>query len=133
MEHIPMKLGGQYSYDQEFSNFVRMRLSVEDIMSGARLRVQNDISPPMRRMIRVQREADETESDFSRRRNNIYGQRVRQRRENELTSLIQQRDLLKLQKDILQEENSRLESCLIQAQSLVLDYHVQQHPELSCE
>mmetsp|Transcript_15934 Transcript_15934/g.30325 ORF Transcript_15934/g.30325 Transcript_15934/m.30325 type:complete len:199 (-) Transcript_15934:240-836(-) len=120
IESIPKKFGGLYDYNLQFNEFIRMRISIEEVMSAAPLSVQDILpSAQMRAITKVQRNLNESKEDYARRRNNVYARRVSKRRENELLSLEQRRDFLRVKNAALLGEKARLEALLAQAQAWV--------------
>lgn len=115
LEHIPQRLGGLYDYSS-LSDFIRIRTSEEDKISGEQLRA-NAPAQAYQVVSQIKRDPEESKEAFSRRRNAVYSRRVFQRRQNDLVALQQQRDYLKTQNTALERDNSRLEMLLAQAEA----------------
>ena len=115
LEHIPIKLGGLYDTSVKVKEFIRERLSIEDIMSGTCLRANVMATTTFKAIAQVKRVPNETDKQFLRRRNAVYARRVHQRKANEVFMLQHQCEALKLQNDQLVADNDRLERLLVEA------------------
>lgn len=140
-QHVPNFLGGDYNYDQ-FGEWVRMRLSIEDIMSPAPLK-RNKLIPKLSaanislgssctgretgahptlitaRKQKTRRKkskaATATIDDETRKMNAMYARRAYHKRKFEVLGLKEEVESLRVQNKKLKAEYQRLEQLLIMA------------------
>ena len=142
---IPHCLGGDFEYGK-FANWIRMRISVEDIMSSAPS-VLNRITPVGKAMAvgqrllltdgRAKRKKDTTTTtiseggsddeklsgkDLLRKRNAIYSRRLYHKRKMEIASLEGQCAVWRDKNRKLRMDNARLESLIVEATRVVLEF-----------
>ena len=139
-ECLPRCLGGQYDYDQ-FNEWVRMRITIEDIMSSSPLSTRyrpcavaqvTSITSVTRRgalkrvsddMVRHKYQDDTTsvslEATQIRERKALYSRRSFNKRKLEALTLQNQCQVLHKQNDSLKRQNMELEVALNAAQQLV--------------
>lgn len=112
-------MGGRFS-NTTLDEIIRERISIEDVMSAAPLRINNMRElPSVKNAIKIKKSAKESDKEFWKRRNAIYSKGVFQRRENELVTLQHQKQYLGKRKNVLEGDNERLEALLAQARGLL--------------
>ena len=140
-QRLPSCLGGDYDYGQ-YADWIRMRTSVEDIMSSApvkanrlslngipRVLVVGDgpVDAPIKRRSNGKKSApqhlltngsgnEESAAELHRRRNALYSRRANKKRELTLLSLQDQEKILQARNKILKNENARLQYLVNMAQ-----------------
>jgi hypothetical protein len=123
-ELLPPRLGGTYDYCQ-YHQWVRMRFSLEEIMSAAHP-VRNsalwwkatDNARPATTAI-VPRVSRGKKTNPSAARNSVYCKRYYDKRKNEKEAVYQEHDSLVAQQEDLRKEQKRLEDLLARAERLV--------------
>lgn len=133
---LPPCLGGGFEYSQ-FAEWMRMRISVEDILSappvsnnrsapqqaqggggGPKEDEPNSLSleptPPKRKP------SEKLDEDSIRKRNALYSRRMYHKRKLELLSLQEQCKVLQTRNDSLKQEAARLEGLLESARAIII-------------
>jgi hypothetical protein len=116
-ELLPPRLGGTYDYSQ-YHQWVRMRISVEEIMSAAH---------PVRNSALWWKETDNARPTTTAivprtrpaARNSVYCKRYYDKRKDEKEAVYQEHDSLVAQQEDLRKEQKRLEDLLARAERLV--------------
>mmetsp|Transcript_4205 Transcript_4205/g.8074 ORF Transcript_4205/g.8074 Transcript_4205/m.8074 type:complete len:316 (+) Transcript_4205:511-1458(+) len=126
-EHLPACLGGSYDYN-EYAEWTRMRISVEDILSSTPIMPNylsmvsaNRVDAPIRR-----KQASSNKDEDARQRNALKARRSYHRRQLELFSLREHERVWGLRNEPLRRENARLEKLLAQARAIVAAHQQQQ-------
>lgn len=133
-EHLPHCLGGSYDYSQ-YDQWIRERLSIEDIMSSVPLSSTSNrlsiiptdrVDAPIRRQQQRRRSSGdetteaETKTDaeeMTRKRNALKSRRSYHRRQLELFSLNEQVRVWKIRNAVLRQDQARLETLLATAEA----------------
>lgn len=145
---IPFALGGDYFYTQQFNEWIRARLSVEEVMSSAppvrntelshaitecALTHQQTFAPSMQNedssnhhneeekdgMLLIQPKPGESRQEFVRRRANFYNRRSYNKKRRGQEHIKHESEALQLVHAALQAENQRLQELLTQAQHVL--------------
>ena len=127
--HLPEKVGGSPDFNSKFLEWIRMRLSVEDAMSGA-LPIQNllptlvgpakpdrsnkGLSEIIRRPFGAKLDKN-AQDEYIRKRNAMYARRRTQKYKIQQVSLQDQIDSLGTENKRLADENKKLELLLARA------------------
>ena len=146
---VPHCLGGEYDY-QQFHDWIRMRLSVEDVMSSAPIRyhpcgstVAATTAPHVARLTSVPKRGtlaramdDLTRHKYNgtnvsqrilaRERNALYSRRSFNKKKLEQLALENERDLLLAQNQKLRLENEALQAALEKAHHIVQTWHAKE-------
>ena len=147
---LPHCLGGSYDYTL-YDEWIRSRLSVEEIMSAARPIHNSALAYATQHSVKkklllwpqkptsksasmdtastmaeedppVEQRPYETMSDFLRRRNQEYSRRFQTKRRRKEAELLDQRSGLRAQNAMLKSQNECLEKLIAMANSVVEDY-----------
>lgn len=127
--HLPEKVGGSPYFNHKFSEWIRMRLSIEDAMSGA-LPLRN-LLPALTGPIKPDRSNkglseiirrpfganfdESAQEEYNRKRNAMYARRRTQKYKIQQVSLQDQIDSLRAVNNRLANENKELELLLARA------------------
>lgn len=117
---LPACLGGTYGFDK-FHEFVRQRLSVEDILSAAPLaRYRHSSVPEVTSITAVTKRGTLAKGVASKREQSaLYSRRSMYKRKLEKIALENQRDVWRARNTALREQNSKLEEALWRAHQLI--------------
>jgi hypothetical protein len=121
---LPASLGGRYGQSQ-FHEFVRQRLSVEDILSAAPLaRYRHSSVPEVTSITSVIKRGTLAKGVTNKREQSaLYSRRSTYKRKLEKIALENQRDLWLARNREIKQQNMELELALWQAQNLLLRIH----------
>lgn len=145
-QFLPTALGGGYRYDR-FSDWVRMRLSIEDVMAAAPLKcnkltprlevaaataaapgalVVHNITAPKKK--RKKKKPSGPNDEGTKKLNALYARRSYHKRKLEVLGLEEQVEALRNHQKKLQSEGLRLQQGLVIAQQLVAGHRHQMPP-----
>ena len=133
-QHLPLKIGGTTNFDLQFTDWIRMRLSIEDVMSAALPtrnllpdssamtksdRTEKGLSRIIRQTAGATGSNTMVKEDFVKMRNAMYSRRRAHKIKTQVIVLQDEKDTLESEHAELKKENKRLSDLLEQAKTVI--------------